>query len=119
MRRYAIIYDDGTEYSNEDGPLENAPCDGVIVIVQEDETVGRELLHMRDFYYWERGRWWSADQYGRDHYLRRPGWRKILCGVNVENEIYWSLFDRAEKDPRFPPKSARLFNELPKVRSDR
>lgn len=114
MATWRIYYDSGETYSDEDGPLESAPCDGVIVVVQVDRDVGREILHLKDFYYWEHRRWWGCDAYGRDDYLRRAGWKKLVAGRNTDYANYSALFDRAMRDPDFPSKSARLVCELPK-----
>lgn len=111
---WAIYYDDGSTYSSDEGPPESAPCDGVIIVAQRDADVGREILHIKDFYYWERDRWWGCDPYGRDDYLRRPGWKKILAGRNTEYSNYSALYDRACKDPRLPTKSGLLLTESPK-----
>lgn len=108
---YRVFYDDGSTY---DGAVELAPCEGVIIVVQDDPDVGRELLHIKDFYYWEHGRWWGADRWGMEDYLRRPGWKKVLAGRNTSYANYSALYDRANHDPDFPPKSAFLLTEEPK-----
>ena len=109
MRKWKVLYDSGV-YA---GSLEDAPGDGVVVIVQEDDDVGREILHRKDFYYWERGRWWGCDLYGLFDYLRRPGWKKVLAGRNVEHRTYHALMDQARLDMDFSPKTALLTGELP------
>ena len=114
--RWRVYYDSGATYSDEDGPLEDAPGEGVIVVAQVDDDVGRELLHGKDFYYFERGRWFGCDLYGLWDYLRRAGWRKVLAGRNVEHRTYSALYERARVEPGLPPKSARLVNEvMPRV----
>lgn len=118
---WRVYYDDGATFSDADGPVESAPCDGVIVIVQADRDVGRELLHRKHFYYWERGKWWPCGdilapgdgQYGLYDYLRRPGWKKIVSGRNVEHSTFSRLFEIARTDPDFPLKSALLPTEAP------
>jgi hypothetical protein len=100
---YRIYYDDASTYS---GAVEFAPCEGVVVVVQADPDVGREIWHLKDFYYFEHGRWWGADRWGMEDYLRRPGWRKIVAGRNTSYANYSALFDRAAHDPDFPPRSA-------------
>jgi hypothetical protein len=108
---YRIFYDDGSTY---DGAVEDAPCEGVIVIVQDDPDVGREVLHIKDFYYFERDRWWGADRWGMEDYLRRPGWKKVVAGRNTSYANYSVLYDLANADPDFPPKSGFLLSESPK-----
>ncbi len=111
--RWRIYYDDGSTHSDGVTSVEFAPCDGVIVIAQADDDVGRELLHRKDHYYWERARWWGCDRYGLEDYLRRPGWRKVLSGRNTEYQNYAALFERARTDPDLPVKTARLVGEEP------
>jgi hypothetical protein len=105
---YRIYYDDGNTYA---GLVEQAPCEGVIVVVQDDPDVGREVLHVKDFYYWEHGRWWGADRWGMEDYLRRPGWKKVLAGRNTSYANYAALYVRATEDPDFAPKSGYLLTE--------
>jgi hypothetical protein len=112
MLRWRIYYSDGSAYSSTE-PVEGAPCDGVIAIAQADEDVGREVLHMKDFYYFE-GRWFGCDRYGLEDYLRRPGWKKIVAGRNTTHRNYSALFERACTDPDLPAKTARLVNERPR-----
>ncbi len=111
--QWRIYYDSGATYSDIDGPIENAPCDGVIIIAQADLDVGKEILHRKDFYYFERGRWFGCDRYGLEDYLRRPGWRKILAGRNTEHRTYSSLYERARTDPDLPYKTALHVDEDP------
>lgn len=106
MRRWRIFYDDRTSFDWDSG-LENAPGLGVLVVVQEDEDVGRELLHMKDFYYWDEGRWMGCDMIGLIDYLQRPGLKKVLIGRNTTHQNYHSTMLRAQNDGDFPPKSAR------------
>lgn len=111
---WRVYYDDGSTY----GPgetVEHAPGEGVIAIAQSDADVGREILHRKDFYYWERGRWFGCDLYGLYDYLRRVGWRKVIAGRNTEYRNYSAIFDRACSDPALPPKTARLVGEEPKA----
>ncbi len=110
---WRIYYDSGATYSDVDGPIECAPCDGVIVVAQVDLDVGKELLHRKDFYYFERGRWFGCDRYGLEDYLRRPGWRKILAGRNTEHRNYSAIYERARTDPELPYKNALHVDEEP------
>lgn len=108
---FRIYYDDGSSY---DQAVKAAPCEGVIIVVQDDPDVGREVLHIKDFYYWEHGRWWGADRWGMEDYLRRPGWKKVLAGRNTSYANYAALYDQANHDPDFAPKTGRLLTEEPK-----
>lgn len=113
MPRWRIYYDDGRTCDSSSSPLEHVSCDGVIVIAQEDGDVGRELLHLKDFYYWDSGKWYGCDCYGLFDYLRRPGWKKMVAGRNTTHANYHALMDRARLDPWLPFKTARLTGELP------
>lgn len=115
--KWCIWYDDGTRLTSETSDVIVVPCDGVIVIAQEDVEVGRELLHMKDFYYWdvERQRWYGCDSYGLFDYFRRPGWKKIVAGRNTSHQNYHKLMDQARLDPWLPAKNARLTGELPEI----
>jgi len=110
MVAWRIYYDDGGAFSS-GSAVEDAPCDGVIIIAQADHDVGKEILHRKDFYYWERGRWWGCDRYGLEDYLRRPGWKKVLAGRNTEHRNYSALYERARTDPDLPYKTAKLVSE--------
>lgn len=118
--RWRIYYQDGSTYSDVDGPVEHAPCDGVQAIVQRDATVGREVLALKHFYAWDVDRWRGlGDQvgggdagYGLFVYLRRPGWKKIVAGETVDYAVYSRCKHAADTDPDFPPKSALLPTEV-------
>ncbi len=108
---FRIYYDDGSTY---DGAPECAPGAGVIGIVRRDEaaedfpyTNGRELLYGKDHYWWTGERWLGGDSYGRDDYLRQPGWRKVIAGRTVERVRFERVKRQMETDPAFPPMSAR------------
>lgn len=107
---WRVYYDDGRAHDSEDG-LESAPGRGVIVIAQRDPDVDRELLHRKDFYYFERGKWFGCDLFGLFDYLDRPGMKKVLAGRNTEHRNYHALYEMARLDPDLPYKSALLTAE--------
>lgn len=111
---WRIYYDGHIVARSEDNAVESVPCDGVVVIAQDDADVGRELLHQKDFYYWESvdKKWYGCDRYGLEDYLRRPGWKKIVAGRNVKHSVYHQLMEQARLDPTMPYKSALQTNEL-------
>lgn len=116
--RWRVYYDDGRTY---DGPVELAPCDGVQVVVQQDQTAGVERLYYKHFYVWsfEFSRWLGlGDQrapgdghWGLFDYLRRPGWKKIIAGRTVPYHTFSLILDIAQRDPDFQMKSAILPTE--------
>lgn len=111
MVPWRVYYADETTF---DGPVEQTPGEGVIGIVRADVqpedfpyTNGRELLFGKDHYWWEQDRWLGGDSYGRDDYLRRPGWRKVIAGRTVTRVVFERIKQRMETDPDFPSMSAR------------
>jgi hypothetical protein len=112
MVRWRVYYDSGFTADSDTHAVEDVPADGVIVIAQAHDDPqdplrsGRELLYDTDFYYWEHDRWFKADTYGRDDYLRRPGWKRVLAGRNTTSANYHALKLRAQMDPDLPTKSS-------------
>jgi len=110
MAAWRIWYQEGT-YSDDDGPLDDAPGLGVLVIAQADPDVGRELRYGSDFYVWD-GRWLGVDEHGLWDYLARPGWKKVVAGRTVSPRKMEAAYRAALADPDLPPKSARLPDEV-------
>lgn len=105
MPEWRIYYADGSTY---DGVVERAPGDGVVGIVRRDVdpadfpyTNGRELLYGKDHYWWSVDRWLGGDSYGRDDYLRQPGWKKVIAGRTLPRVQFESVKQRMETDPEF------------------
>lgn len=109
--RWRIWYADGGTFCDLDGPVEDAPGLGVLVIAQADPDVGRELRYGTDFYVYEGDRWLAVDRYGLWDYLARPGWRKALAGRTVAPREMALAYAAAVDDPTLPPKTARLTGE--------
>lgn len=110
MATWRIYYDDGSTHDDAAG-LDTAPGLGVIIIAQRDLDVEKELLHRKDFYYFERSRWFGCDLFGLFDYLARPGIKKVVAGRNTEHRNYHALYERARNDPYLPYKSALLTGE--------
>lgn len=106
--RWVIVYADGSEFSNADGPPEEAPGGGVVAIAQEDELVGLAVHQQEDFYAFDRqwGGWYGLDYYGLAQYLARPGVKVIKMGESVRTDVYREVVNRLRSDPRLPAKSA-------------
>jgi hypothetical protein len=97
---WAVYYDDGSTWTDADGPVEDTPGLGaVVVLVQPDEGESFVIVG-HDFYCWhaDQGRWWGADQSGVWDYLHRPGWRKVVFGRTVSNADYGAVHARAMRD---------------------
>lgn len=103
MVRWRIYYDFGVyDWTS---LVEYAPCDGVLIIVQEDNAIedqpytrGRELLYGKDFYWWDGKRWLGGDRYGLEDYLRQPGWKKIVAGRTVPYATFQRVKAIAEQE---------------------
>lgn len=117
MVKWRVYYDSGLTADNLTHAVEDVPVDGVVAIAQVHDDAndplrsGRELLYDRDFYYYEHERWYKCDQYGRDDYLRRPGWKRVLAGRNTTTANYHVIKMRALNDIDLPFKSAWLPGE--------
>lgn len=112
--RWRVYYDDGSTYSDEDGPVALTPALGVQVIVKRDtadpiDNVGRRVLDRADFYWWsdQQDEWYGGDSFGLWDYLQRPGWKKVLFGRSIPTERFTEIRKRALDDPEFPPYSGR------------
>lgn len=85
MLKWAIYYDDGKRFSNEDGTPDEAPFFGVVAIACED------------------GLWLARDRDGLLDYLQMPGMNKcVRMGRATSNWRYHSAADWARKDPDMP-----------------
>jgi hypothetical protein len=105
--KWRIYYDDGSTFSDEDGPPEMAPGLGVQIIVDPHPSVGRRMLHSHD-YYWHGGGWQGGDIFGFWDYLQRPGLKVVKFGRTIATAAFDAIYRRAKTDPGFPAKSAKL-----------
>lgn len=119
MPTWRIYYDDGSTYSDADGPVELAPCTGVLVIVQRDPRVGVVRWFHKHHYAWDHAQWLGLGDerapgdglWGLVDYLSRPGWKKVLSGRTVPYAAWTSVLNQAMTDPDFQDKSALLPTE--------
>lgn len=107
---WRIYYDDGSTFSSNDGPPEDAPALGVICIAQPDPEVGRHIVSGFD-YYWFTYEWWGGDLFGLFDYLITPGHKTVKFGRTVSNTDFSEIVNRAKTDSGLPEKSARRRNE--------
>jgi hypothetical protein len=109
--RWIIYYGDGTEYSNQDGSVFDAPARNVQVIAQEDPDTGQTFARSSDYYWWTDAGWHSGDWFGLFDYLVEPGPKKVLFGRTIGNREYEAILQKALNNTYLPPKSAWRPNE--------
>jgi hypothetical protein len=105
MNRWKLYYADGSTYASEDGPAEQSPGWGVVVIACY-ESGQRRLIHghggrdFRDYYCFNPTleRWFEHDHFGLAHYLAQPGWKIVRFGCYVPDEAYRALMLTAMDD---------------------
>lgn len=105
--KWKIIYEDGSTFDNTQGKPEDAPSYGVVIIIQEDDYVGRLIMHLWDWFYWraDEGQWWGADVYGlHDQLLANKPISAVKLGRNMNSEKFHELMNQAADDVDFPIK---------------
>lgn len=133
MIDWKIFYDDGTVWTNEDGPWQEAPHRGVQVLVHRDTRVGPRdpryvgaLTNTGDYYVWWPGQeWpWGCDVAGLLDYLVEVGATDetarladfsiaflrehgVKLGRSIGDNEFKAIFERARNDPDLP-KGAKL-----------
>ena len=85
--KWCIYYDDGCTFSSDDGTAEEAPVDGVQVVVEWFDN-GNVKIHEGSDYYWFTGDGWA---YGNVSSLDR--WLRVMCpqvkfGRFTRNAVY-------------------------------
>lgn len=112
---WIVFYADGSSFTNLDGGPERAPRSDALCIAAYSKDHGRMIWHGTDYFIWEtqwgegcgNGEWVSVDREGLSDYLDRPGATKIrIRGRHVPPGVFWSLYERANSDPRLPPRSS-------------
>lgn len=101
---WAIYYDDETVYTNEDGPVEEAPKRGVQAIAQRSDRVGVRTLSGHDFYWWEDDTWFGGDKFGLFDHLSLPGEKVVFFGRSMRDDEFRELLKKIQNDD-FPEKS--------------
>lgn len=105
---WRVYYDDGSSFSSEDGPPEQAPRSGVQLIAVSDINCGKLLWHGSDYYCWQEGEWVPRCDMGLQDYLDQPGAEKIrLRGRGISHSRFLSIYRAAVDDPRMGPKTAK------------
>ena len=94
-REWAILYADGSVFTNLDGPPENAPRQGVQIVYNLDPNVGlREEQTRVGFWGWRDAYGWVAFQTesGFWDYAFESGIRQItLFGRTLPESEWWAL----------------------------
>lgn len=114
MLRWLIYYADGSTYSSEDGPPENAPRDYVEVVLQEDEFRGRKDVisgagTTYQYFCWHGDRWIIHDDSGLRQYNDLFGEKAIvLNGFYIEDEKFWAIHQQAIDNPDWATRETRL-----------
>lgn len=110
--RWRIYYADGSTYSSEDGPGEEAPPYGMQVILQADEVTGTRRLRYGDFYTYhaEADEWMAHDLPGMIFQMTDRGYIKHGAAIPVDQ--WRAIYAAACDDPDFP-KSASAPGENP------
>jgi hypothetical protein len=103
---WRIFYADGSTFSEEDGPPEDAPPVGVQIIVQPHPVTGAHVLEGADYYIRHGGEWVGCDLPGLLDHLART----VKRGLSLDTATYQDILGRAlaEYDRR---KSAWLPSE--------
>lgn len=106
--KWCIYYSDGSIFTHEDGGPEDAPSIDVQYIAQEDKNVGFVSFCGRDYYHWDEGRWWRADQIGFLLYMMKPGWKKVLFGEMISEERFTEISRRVSEDIQIQRKTGYM-----------
>ena len=112
--RWKVYYSDGTTYCDMDGPIEDAPKRGVIIVASECDLMGRKYDRSTDYYCWFDYGWRGVDIFGMYDYLTQPGYKVVLFGRTVEDSVWRELWDIATRDDYLPRKSATSATETEK-----
>ncbi len=102
---WIIYYADGSTYSNNDGPPENAPRDYCEVIMQDEPRLGgRDIISgagtVYGYFCWHGDRWIIHDDSGLRQYNDLFGDKAIvLSGFYIEDEKFWEIHQKAVDNP--------------------
>lgn len=105
MINWRIYYGDGSVFDDSMGTPKEAPPLNVQVIVVADENVGKQLLHLWDWYYWDGEQWSGADIYGLLDQLMWNHVTAIKQGRTLSQREFDAIKQRAIEDTDFSPKT--------------
>ena len=96
---WCIFYRDGTCFGSKDGEPKDAPCKGVLVIMQDT----RHCKVKGDWYTWDFAgkEWFGRTDFGLSDYIRENKVQIIRQGVPIKSELFKSLIRRVATDNTF------------------
>ena len=103
--KWRIYYGDGTTFDENQGTPEQAPPLNVQVIVVDDADVGRQLLHLWDWFYWDGEQWCGADIHGLLDQILHNQVTAVKQGRTLPQREFDDIKNRAIADTDFLPKS--------------
>ncbi len=92
---WKIWYDNGKTFSSEDGPADEAPLDGVQVIVEKRSDRDSIVHQGRDYYFWNGENWVSGDIGSLEKWLR-----DVLPNLKHGRWSKDSIFEKAMEEVR-------------------
>jgi hypothetical protein len=95
---WRVWYNNGTTFSNEDGLPEEAPLDGIQIIVEWLDNGQRHYHYGRDFYIWTGDRWNHGYQREFDTWVRNL-LKQIKYGYCTSDENYEKIIKEAKSWP--------------------
>jgi len=114
MLDWKIFYDDESTFDNLDGDVENAPKRGVIAVVERAHSIGYVVHKRGDLYIyrrdWDEPRWRMMDMAGFWDHMFQPGFKCVLFGRYVSNDVYNKVVISAQE---FGQKHTWTLNEIP------
>ena len=90
-----LVYSDGTDFSNEDGPWESAPSDGIQLLMTWDPFWGRRCYTEKDHYIVTK----DGEPYGTDDlgpWLRSLG--IVKYGLMMRVDAYKDIVEKAKQE---------------------
>ena len=114
--KYKIFYANGQTYCDEDGPVNEAPKAGVMMVVVEDAEVGRVIEQGGPYWVYDGFRWTNVNEAGLHMYMFSPGWKLVLYAQAVPDNHYRNFLAVATSDTYLPPKTAETESESDRFR---
>ena len=95
--KFKIFYENGSTYSDKNGPIERAHKMGVVIILMESGQ-GQRIEKEHDFYCYFPHGWVGVSQYGLYDYLSSQGYKLVLFGREVEENKRNTIYNSALSD---------------------